>query len=112
MDEYSNSFFKPKPSGDRRAHMDDSPCSLDAFSCTEGWWKRNIKTFCEMIEDEYDLKVDIDSDELLDGRVDVRIGGTYVMTAASKEEVSTILRTAYSMLAKFYDGNRTTDDDD
>lgn len=100
-EDYSNSFFKPKPRCTKIDSCMDLPCSVDPFICSEGWWRRNIKNFIEMIEEEFDYKVEIDIDEIDNMTVDVRVDNKYIMTAKSKEEISTILKTVYSVLSVF-----------
>lgn len=123
METYENSFFRPKPR-ERKCCTIDEPCRVNSFSCTKSWWERNIKTFIDMAADEYGKSIIIDTDELeYKGTVDVRIDDAYVMTAKSKEEISTILKTIFSMLTLYFnpiekppskddeDDNKCCDDD-
>lgn len=99
---FNENFFRPKPRNPRSTDHIDAPCPLDAFSCTDAWWKRHIKTFADRIEKEYGKSVEIDTDKMDErGRVDVRIGSRYIMSAKNKEEVSVILKTAYSCIGVF-----------
>lgn len=100
-EDYSNSFFKPKPRCPKTDACLDMPCSVDPFACTEGWWRRNVKTFMNMIKDEFGYEVEIDIDHLEDLKVDIRVDGKYIMSAKNKEEIATVLKTVYSVLSVF-----------
>lgn len=102
METYENSFFRPKPFEDKRHNDIDSPCSLNAFSCTKQWWETNIEKYIEMISTAFGKAVTFDTDELeASGSIDIRIDGKFVNIARSKEEIVKILKTIYSVLALY-----------
>ncbi len=98
METYENSFFRPKPFDS----CVGSPCSPNAFSCTERWWETHVKKYIEMISTTFGKAVTLDTDELEVGKtVDVRIDGNFVGIAHSKEDVAMTLKTVYSMLSLY-----------